>query len=639
MKTSKPLRELFAVKARFCRSVNISMDYGNPSATTDYIVTPLTRMVLARVGNSLTTTSNARAWSLTGPYGGGKSACGLFLANVLGHLRNEDAWKTLRQADADLSKKLLRRIPKLRDGGFFVVPITGAREPIALGLLRGFERALSFSPFHGKQIDRLLREARSLRRSAKREEVGFSPMVLEFVERVAKTICSRRRRVFGLLLILDELGKFLEFAALNHSYSDVFLLQMLAELASRSRDNPIGIITILHQAFERYAARLRPEHQQEWAKVQGRFEDIAFLEPPDQLLRLVGSAIERHTSSRSVIQAITTEARRASNLLLGPRVKRKRDSVNLFACCAPLHPTVAAVLPRLFHSRLAQNERSLFAFLTSGELHGLQEYIRREVWKDSNIPPFYRIDQLYDYVLGAMGWTVYGQAQGKRWAEIEDALERLPKECKTLDARLVKTVGLLGLLGDQRYLKAAGDVLVFSLADGNSLAPADVQHSLRRLTDWGIVIYRRHKDAYGLWEGSDINLEQRFQKGLDQIDRSVSLASLLNTRGALRPYVAKRHLHKTGTLRYFTPWITGVQHIDAVLERPFGSADGAIVFVIAENGWSPARCVESILEKSKCLSSARRKLFFFAIPKHVVEYARPWRKFWHGNGWPRTVPN
>ena len=48
------------------------------------------------------------------------------------------------------------------------------------------------------------------------------------------------------------------------------------------------MLTILHQAFEQYAQRLATSQREEWAKVQGRFEDVAFVEPTEQVLRLIG---------------------------------------------------------------------------------------------------------------------------------------------------------------------------------------------------------------------------------------------------------------------------------------------------------------------------------------------------------------
>ena len=67
----------------------------------------------------------------------------------------------------------------------------------------------------------------------------------------------------------------------------------LLKFATRSEQTPLLFLTILHQAFEQYANKFAKSQQEEWAKVQGRFEDIAFVEPTEQVLRLIGSAIER----------------------------------------------------------------------------------------------------------------------------------------------------------------------------------------------------------------------------------------------------------------------------------------------------------------------------------------------------------
>lgn len=60
----------------------------------------------------------------------------------------------------------------------------------------------------------------------------------------------------GLIVIIDEFGKFLEFSALYPEKQDVYLLQRLAEAASRSREKPFFIIALLHQGFNAYADQL-----------------------------------------------------------------------------------------------------------------------------------------------------------------------------------------------------------------------------------------------------------------------------------------------------------------------------------------------------------------------------------------------
>ena len=85
------------------------------------------------------------------------------------------------------------------------------------------------------------------------------------------------------------MGKFLEGAA--YDGTDIYFFQQLAEIASRS-SNRLIVVGILHQAFEEYAYRLSREMRDEWAKIQGRFVDLAISVDPDEQLELLGRAIE-----------------------------------------------------------------------------------------------------------------------------------------------------------------------------------------------------------------------------------------------------------------------------------------------------------------------------------------------------------
>src|SRR5262249_23155207 len=107
----------------------------------------------------------------------------------------------------------------------------------------------------------------------------------------------------------------------------------------------------------------------------------------------------------------------------------------------PLHPLTAVVLGPLFR-QLAQNERSLFAFLTSSEPFGFQEFLREAALKTGP----YRLDRLYDYVMSSLGPTLFAQHRGKLWAEVQSALDRL-HEATELEGQLAKTIGLLQALG------------------------------------------------------------------------------------------------------------------------------------------------------------------------------------------------
>ena len=81
----------------------------------------------------------------------------------------------------------------------------------------------------------------------------------------------------GLILIVDEMGKFLDYA--SSVGSDLNLFQEIAENFSNLRLDKKGnalFFGILHQPFEEYAQSLGRTVQEDWQKIQGRFEDIPF---------------------------------------------------------------------------------------------------------------------------------------------------------------------------------------------------------------------------------------------------------------------------------------------------------------------------------------------------------------------------
>ncbi|HDG1697638.1 TPA: ATP-binding protein, partial [Kluyvera ascorbata] len=92
------------------------------------------------------------------------------------------------------------------------------------------------------------------------------------------------------MILIDEMGKYLEAAALNIG-DDVFFFQELAEAAARS-EGRLVIIGILHQSFSQYAMRLGVNTRDDWSKVQGRYIDLPFIAASDEIVELLSKAIQ-----------------------------------------------------------------------------------------------------------------------------------------------------------------------------------------------------------------------------------------------------------------------------------------------------------------------------------------------------------
>lgn len=362
-----------SIQGRFRRSINLARDFYGDHDLDGYIVTTKARELADRVGAALASPEAQRAWSVTGPYGGGKSAFALFLAHLL---RGDDAaLDRLAAADPGLAE----RFEEARGGAFCPVLVVGAREPIGPALLRGLAGALDhfadrYERRRGRPSQEVLAVRESLRtlakeaRDAAQDPSGTAAFPL--FDRAAEAIHDVTSG--GLVVVVDELGKLLEHAALYPEEGDLFILQQLAERASRSDAGedtpPLLLFTILHQAFERYAGRLNQAQREEWQKVQGRFADVGFVEPVSETLRLLAHAVQvddpEHLPERAGALAEQAAALGALPASVDPAWAREQLRAAL-----PLHPAVSLLVGSLFR-RLAQNERSLFAFLASGEPHG-----------------------------------------------------------------------------------------------------------------------------------------------------------------------------------------------------------------------------------------------------------------------------
>ena len=407
----------------------------------------------------------------------------------------------------------------------------------------------------------------------------------------------------GLLLVIDELGKFLEYATQYPTQGDMFVLQTLAEFADRSGEAPLLLLTVLHQAFEMYAQHAAKSQREEWAKVQGRFEDVPFTEPVEQVLRLVGAAIEKTPEI-----ACKNNLNTAKELGLRPRQLDESEFTQLLENCLPLHPTVALLIGPLFR-RFAQNERSLFAFLSSSEPYGLQDFLSNRHY-DGNRLPMFSLSDLYDYLNVTVGNKLYTSSNSKKWAQIETAITQLV-DPSDMTVKLIKTIGLLSIVSAPiPNLKASEQLLCYALDDGTEGFDTEFSETLATLKNRSIVIHRRYNDTYVLWEGSDIDIEAKLREAEIHVDRNVALATNLSRYMPTRPLVARRHLFQTGTLRYFVIRYTDLENFDVDLRGPLDEADGLVIYALPASEYE----AKQLCKKAK---EANREEILIAIPDSI----------------------
>lgn len=537
------LENIINVKSHYTRSINIERDAKSAAVLESYIPTSRAIRTVERIADTFGNQAAPRAWSLVGPYGSGKSVFAVFTSHLLGDPdseANKYATKLLKMAgENSLASKVRRHL--LGSQGYMRVLITGSPEPLKIRILKAFSEAATefWSAKRGRNsyiVEALSEASRNPKVTTKEVIELVAGLQHELANTKSDTVC-------GILLVIDELGKFLEYEARHHGASDIFLLQELAELACKGHAINLNVLVLLHQSFDQYAKGLSEQLRNEWTKVQGRYENVPFLESAEQVLRVVSSAFQNRLSDRAKKQ-ISADVRHAVDILLGeealPSSMSAAEAKRLFENCYPLHPLTAVILVYLCQ-KIAQNERTLFSYLGSHEEHGLNhamKYLEPGDW----ITPA----MIYDYFISNQSSSMTDYMTHRRWAEVVTALERLQDPTQN-ELELLKAIGLLNIIGSKAGLKASTALMSLVVPE-----KAQLKKAIDNLTAKSIVVYRKFNSEYKVWQGSDFDIENAIADQLANI-KSIDIGKSIASMELLIPVVARKYTIETGALRYFVP--------------------------------------------------------------------------------------
>ena len=534
------------VARRFRRAVRIDADLGDPAALAGFACPQSSADALETMARHAAA-SGQGAFTWTGPYGGGKSSLAVALSAAL----HGDAGIRSRAAEAlgaETAALLTAALPP-RKRGWRVLPVVGRRDRP--------EQAI------GEAIDK----AEIL--TGERPPSWTEKNILDALGRIA---AHKPRDFGGLIVFLDEMGKFLEAAARGEA--DIHLFQQMAELASRS-NRRLLVVGILHQAFAEYAHRLSREMRGEWSKIQGRFVDLVVNAAEDEQIDILSRAVEN---------ASVPPTKRLQKLADGAARLASRQADNWLADalveCRPLHPIVSCLLGPVSRRRFGQNQRSIFGFLNSAEPQGFQDFLRAAGEDD-----LYGPERLWDYLRVNLEPSILASPDGYRWALAADALRRCEdKGGGLLHLRLLKTIALADMLKDRSGLAASRDLLKLALP---ACSKRRIDEALDRLQSWRLIAFRKYEQAYALFEGSDFDIDRAVEQARAEMGAADFAA--LNAGAGLQPIVAKRHYHETGALRWFDAAVVPLgETAAAAASEPSRGAVGGFFLAVPTQGETPA---------------------------------------------------
>ena len=565
--TNKPLSHYFSLHRRYYRSVNLERDIAKPEAIQGYILTERASEALIRIASAFGNPQAYRAWTMTGVYGTGKSAFAHYLTaicaprdNKLGQVAAEIVQNAFG-VESDEWAAIEHNIPV---DGILRAVAAGQREPLNWTIARALSKAVNLH-FPKQMRSKLCKQVGRWEDELKTGEAEISNQLV--LDALTQLVGKLKTPIF---LIVDELGKNLEFASQNQGVDDLYLLQQIAEMQLKG-EHQVYFLGLLHQSFAGYSERLAAVEQSEWVKIQGRFEDIPFTESPSQMTRLIGQAIDREKAD--ALMLVLDKSAKAWDKSLQKVLAEKEVSAPVLSEAYPIHPIAALVLP-LLCTRYAQNDRSLFTFLTSDEPYAFQVFLESACVEDDRIPTL-QVHQLYDYFVESVTGLA-SRMNLQRWIEIqklvEDARDQSPDVLKVL-----KTIGILNLITTTGTLRATPELVALALCDLPKRKDINQWTTVvAELQSRGLLTYRKQMNELRIWEGSDFNVEMAIKDAAEQ--SRTPLAEMLSQVHPVKPLVAQRHYIETGTLRYF-----GQRYVDSLskasdFECVNDTHDGLIVY-------------------------------------------------------------
>ena len=400
-----------------------------------------------------------------------------------------------------------------------------------------------------------------------------------------------------LLIVVDEFGKVLEHAAKNNPEKELYFLQKLSELVNVPT-RQMMLLTTLHQNFGAYAKGLTEAQTNEWTKVKGRFKEITFVEPIEQLLHLASAQLKEEGRNREAqnIEPLYLLAKNTGYVSKDFPIETARQlfPLDLFSAYA----ITTAI------QRYGQNERSLFSFLSAKGSNSIAEF-------EPKAHLTYNLPKVYDYVLyNFYSYLKDANADSMAWSTIQVSIERVEGQNWNSEeemfhaVNLVKAIGLLNLFGTAGFKLTSNKLALYAK---EAMAIDNAESVIQKLIAKKIIRYAVYKERLMLFEGTDVDIEAAIREAALMVSRPVAFVDELNVFFNHRISPVKAHFYQKGTPRFFDYLIC--EEPQNVV--PTGDTDGFVELIFSTN--------KNALADIKKLSSESGHALIFAYFTNTEE--------------------
>lgn len=660
--------KMISVASGFQYSVNIGYDLNNDDKLRNFIPTKSTLTLLKDILGSMAPDATERARVLVGAYGKGKSHIILTILSILMQ-RERSLFTHLMpkiKEDPELSQ-LVDNYYSNTTNKILPVIINGANSSIPQAFLMALQRTLdengldimpetnykaavnaiekwridypsTYEKFRKEislPVDVFVSELNEYNIAIYNEFEAIYPKltsgsvfnpfmgfdVVELYESVVKSL--RERGYLGIYVVYDEFSKFLESNITAASVSDTKMLQDFAEKCNRSGENELHILLISHKEISNYIDQLPKAKVDGWRGVSERFCHIHLNNNFGQTYEIISTVIIKdqkkwknfQNDNRAKFDQLMT--RYAKHAIFND-TDQKEFETTIYECY-PLHPVSTFILPRL-SELVAQNERTLFTFLSADGISTLPAFLRGLEDKEFRvITP----DLIFDYFDPVLQKEPFTGEIHKNYVLTKTILDQINEQI--LESKIVKTISLIYLLGQFDKLKPIKEEIVgiYSM----EYKPAEIEAAIEHLIKDEYVIYlKRSNDYLKLKQTAGVDIEQKISDTMAVLAPVFSMKNTLNASNIDNYLYPSKYNDEKEMIRYFQFEFIEEQelegNIDWIKKAENIHADGVVYAIICEDSESIKGIKEKVLETSKGCDR-----FIFILPQKATNIRKILQEF------------
>jgi len=352
--------------------------------------------------------------------------------------------------------------------------------------------------------------------------LGFD--IVELYENIAVKL--KDKGFDGIYVIYDEFSKYLESSIATATNSDIKLLQDFGEKCDRSGKTQMHLMLICHKDIANYIDGSLPKDKVDgWRGVSGRFKHINLHNNYSQMYEIISAVIHKNpTEWEAFKEKHRTHLEDLKDRFMknGLLDKNNQDEVNnAVEGCYPLHPISTFILPRL-SEKVAQNERTLFTFLSSEDRYTLSAFLKTVEGDFPMLTP----DFIYDYFEPLFRKEPYTSDVHKMYKLAASVLRKV--EGLALHVKIIKTIALIYLVEQFEKLSPIMNVIMDTYRDTVD-DPKQIDIALKELIDNECVVYLKRSNNYlKIKETSGVDIHEEITKYIQRRLSSTGVTDILN---------------------------------------------------------------------------------------------------------------